>query len=229
MVKNIPWSIISKIALEDLRGIKKGKSKNRNKNFRKRLIPWSPRQVLSRATCLAEENGVCLLLVDPKNTSKRCPQCGLVSNENRKGEKFSCVRCCYTTSSGHAAARNIIAKTFSNYQEFTVPDSKNRKHVVSGDCLIHSHFTYLKEANHMGARGRPVTNNDATTKHIVTDIETWNAMNAAKRSPSESLGDVLRRLLKMPAKFSNLSIDKPEKAEKVDKTEDTDKKKKKKE
>jgi hypothetical protein len=44
-VKQLPWHRLSAIGFEDLNGLKRGKSPNRAKNFRKAAAPWTYRRV----------------------------------------------------------------------------------------------------------------------------------------------------------------------------------------
>ncbi len=51
-----------------------------------------------------------LVLVDPKNTSRTCAQCGHVAAENRKTQsRFRCVACGHTAHADLNAAINILA------------------------------------------------------------------------------------------------------------------------
>jgi len=113
--------------VENLKNLKRGKSKNRNKSFRKKLAPWSYRKAVARIEQLAQENRVRLEFVDPRNTSRRCPICSTAAKENRKGERFLCVVCGYSADSDHVGAQNVIAKTFGNYRELMVPDLQESK------------------------------------------------------------------------------------------------------
>ena len=52
--------------------------------------------------------GKLVLEVDPKNTSRRCPVCGLIDPKNRPSQAvFHCVRCGFEDNADHAAAINI--------------------------------------------------------------------------------------------------------------------------
>ena len=121
--RQLPWPAISVIAVEDLTGLKTGKRPNRSKEFRKRMAPWTYRQALARITCLAQENRVLLLTVDPRNTSRECPICHAVSSENRRGEKFCCVRCGHMADADQVGAQNIIARTRGNSRQSMVAGS----------------------------------------------------------------------------------------------------------
>jgi putative transposase len=49
-----------------------------------------------------------MVAVPPQNTSRRCPECGKVSADNRKTqERFSCVECGFTANADFVAAVNI--------------------------------------------------------------------------------------------------------------------------
>ena len=63
--------------------------------------------------------GVDLHVVDPRNTSRTCPECGSVDKKNRKNrDTFSCVSCGYTASADYVGARNI-AKVAVNRPGFS--------------------------------------------------------------------------------------------------------------
>ncbi len=54
--------------------------------------------------------GGMVLAVDPRNTSRTCPECGHVSAENRKTQAaFACVACGHQADADVNAARNILA------------------------------------------------------------------------------------------------------------------------
>ncbi len=51
-----------------------------------------------------------LVLINPRNTSRCCPQCGHTDKENRKSQaKFSCQECGYSENADFVAAKNILA------------------------------------------------------------------------------------------------------------------------
>jgi IS605 OrfB family transposase len=110
-LNRLPWKSLRILGMEDLKNLKKGKSKKRNKNFRKAIAPWVYRQVLSRARSKAQENRVRLVLVNPANTSRTCPKCGTVHKMNRMGEKFQCIACNHMGDSDHVGALNVLART----------------------------------------------------------------------------------------------------------------------
>ena len=59
-------------------------------------------------------NGGTLLLVDPRNTSRTCAQCGHVSRENRQTQSaFRCVVCGHAANADTNAAINILRRAGS--------------------------------------------------------------------------------------------------------------------
>jgi IS605 OrfB family transposase len=74
------------IKMEDLTGI----TKNSNEYF---LKSWSYYQLQSNIEYKAKMYNIQVVWVDPKNTSRTCPICGLVNEDNRSKDdvrKFSC-------------------------------------------------------------------------------------------------------------------------------------------
>lgn len=109
-VNQLPWSTLRLIAVEDLKHMKTGKQRGRGKNFRKAVTPWSYRQVIEAIRQKAEENGVFLVPVPPAYTSRTCPQCGVESKSNRKGEAFNCVSCGHSADADTVGAVNVLSK-----------------------------------------------------------------------------------------------------------------------
>ncbi|NBE55688.1 RNA-guided endonuclease InsQ/TnpB family protein [Streptomyces boluensis] len=57
----------------------------------------------------AESAGREVIAVDPRNTSRECPECGHVAKENRPTqEKFHCVSCGHTAHADTVGARNVL-------------------------------------------------------------------------------------------------------------------------
>mgnify|MGYP001578809643 CR=1 FL=1 len=133
-VKELPWDRIGVLGIEDLRGLKKGKSPTRSKGFRKAMAPWTVRQAVARLTCLAQENRVRLVAVNPKNTSRMCPACRTVSKDSRRGELFDCVRCHYSADADHVGAINILARAIG------APLTNSQQSMVAGLPHGESHY-----------------------------------------------------------------------------------------
>lgn len=99
------------ISLEDLTKIKTPVSKAQ----RLRHNQWSFYQLRNFIKYKAELNGVEVFLVNPRNTSRQCSQCGHISKENRKTRNdFKCLSCGFSARADDNAAMNIAAKASIN-------------------------------------------------------------------------------------------------------------------
>lgn len=58
----------------------------------------------------AESAGREVKVVDPRNTSRTCAECGTVDAASRRAERFACVACGHTDDADINAARNILAR-----------------------------------------------------------------------------------------------------------------------
>jgi len=96
------------IALEELKGI--GESTVRHSQ-RRRHKSWAFNQLRQFVTYKAKIAGVLVQLVDPRNTSRTCPECGFVSKSNRKSQSlFSCQQCGFASNADLVGATNISRK-----------------------------------------------------------------------------------------------------------------------
>jgi predicted transposase len=78
-----------------------------------------------------------LIMVDPKNTSKTCPQCGFVSGSNRVVQSLFCCRACgFSGPADVIAARNIASRALGDAPYAACPHpqsiSQGRRKTVSG-------------------------------------------------------------------------------------------------
>jgi len=100
------------IALEDLGGIRKAPVR---RSQRSRLSNWSFYQLRQFISYKAERVGIPLVLVDPRNTSRTCPECACVDKANRVSQRlFSCIQCGYSAPADTVAAVNISARAVVN-------------------------------------------------------------------------------------------------------------------
>ncbi len=94
------------VAVEDLTGIHMRITVSRRQ--RATLTSWSFAQLRFFLTYKAMRNGVRLVSIDPRNTSRTCPSCGTIDKKNRKSQRlFSCVSCGFAGLADHIAAENI--------------------------------------------------------------------------------------------------------------------------
>lgn len=97
------------IALEDLKGIRDRLTVRRSQ--RAAIHSWSFYDLRQKIAYKARREGVQVVMVDPRNTSRTCPQCGCVDKRNRKTQAmFSCVECHFVGMADHIAAVNIARR-----------------------------------------------------------------------------------------------------------------------
>jgi putative transposase len=100
------------IALEDLSGIRKAPVR---RSQRSKHSNWSFYQLRQFISYKSERAGVRVILVDPRNTSRTCPECDCVDQTNRVSQRlFSCVSCGYSAPADTVAAVNISARAVVN-------------------------------------------------------------------------------------------------------------------
>jgi putative transposase len=101
------------IALEELSGIR-GRARA-HKPQRRELHSWSFAQLRAFIEYKAALAGVPVVFVDPRNTSRTCPACGLVDKANRRSQDtFLCVLCGCAGHADHFAAVNISRRAAVN-------------------------------------------------------------------------------------------------------------------
>jgi IS605 OrfB family transposase len=94
------------IGLEDLTGIRL--RARLRKPRRVDLHSWAFAQLGQFLAYKATRAGVPLVHVDPRDTSRRCAECGHVDKRNRPSQAlFRCRHCDHTANADHNASRNI--------------------------------------------------------------------------------------------------------------------------
>lgn len=97
------------IAVEELTGIRDRTTVRRRQ--RARHCNWSFNQLRAFLTYKATLVGVILIAVDPRNTSRTCPECGHCEKANRPDQaRFRCRSCGHSGPADTIAARNIRAR-----------------------------------------------------------------------------------------------------------------------
>jgi len=96
------------IALEDLKGIRL-RTRFR-KGQRAKMGGWAFAQLRTFVEYKAKLAGVPVVIVDPRNTSRTCAECGHCEKANRSSQaEFQCRSCGHTAHADLNAARNIRA------------------------------------------------------------------------------------------------------------------------
>jgi len=87
-----------------------------SKRFNRMMSSWAFRQLVDFVKYKAEREGIQVIFVDPRGTSKTCPRCGHASRANRpKQSQFRCVSCDYQGNADAVAALNIAARGLEVY------------------------------------------------------------------------------------------------------------------
>ena len=68
---------------------------------------WAFRKLKDFVEHKAEYEGLFMDTIDPRNTSKRCNECGFVHDNNRHSETFECRRCGKQNHADYNAAKNV--------------------------------------------------------------------------------------------------------------------------
>ncbi len=112
------------IKLEDLSGIRDRITVK--KAQRAGIASWSFYQLRTFIEYKGVLNGVPVVAVDPRNTSRECSECGYIDKRNRSSrDDFRCIRCGYAAPADINAATNISrrAAVMQPYAEVSVhPD-----------------------------------------------------------------------------------------------------------
>lgn len=101
------------IALEELKGIRSRVTVR--KPQRATLHSWSFAHLGGLIAYKAERSGVPVVYVDPRNTSRTCPECGCIDKRNRQTQSsFLCITCGLAGPADTFAAVNIGRRAVVN-------------------------------------------------------------------------------------------------------------------
>ncbi|AIJ04875.1 Transposase, IS605 [Methanocaldococcus bathoardescens] len=102
------------IVLEKLKGLKKSKlNKSKPKNIRKALHIWSYADLIKKIKYKAKLEGVPVVEISPRNTSKTCSRCGYVNRRLKNERIFVCPKCGLEIDRDLNASINIAKKVAS--------------------------------------------------------------------------------------------------------------------
>jgi putative transposase len=97
------------LALEDLTGIRERATVRKSQRYERRS--WAFSQLRQFIAYKAEMAGIPLILVDARNTSRTCPQCGHCAKENRRSQsEFLCVQCGFQAHADVVGATNVCRR-----------------------------------------------------------------------------------------------------------------------
>lgn len=95
------------LVFEELTGIRDN-AKAHGRANRRRLHSWSFARLGAFVSYKAALRGIRIANVEPRDTSRRCPACGLIDKKNRRTQStFRCVRCGYERNADLVASWNI--------------------------------------------------------------------------------------------------------------------------
>ena len=103
------------IAVEELTGISKRVTVR--KSQRNKLNNWAFYSLRQMIEYKARLNGVTVIAVNPKNTSRQCSNCGHISKNNRKTQsQFVCQKCNFSANADFNASLIIRERAMSTCQ-----------------------------------------------------------------------------------------------------------------
>lgn len=119
---------------------------DRGKKANKRDSSWVRGKVMKKITDQLKWHGYDWVTVDPAYTSKMCQQCNNIHDDNRKGKRFTCTVCRYTSDADFNAAVNIreraLDKEVSSIVEKYRYSTKKRHWALKG-LLKTRHCSYM--------------------------------------------------------------------------------------
>jgi len=80
----------------------------------------------------AEEKGIKVVQIDPKNTSRKCSRCGYVEKSNRRKAVFKCKECGYELHADFNASKNIGLKYLQTRQKSVSSSGQGQLALKSG-------------------------------------------------------------------------------------------------
>ena len=106
-IKQIDFSQIKAIVVEDLKKVKHGTRGTFSRVFNRRLSHWLYKysETLMERKC--EELGIEVIRKNPWKTSQFCRHCFKWDRRNRRGDKFRCVNCGHGEHADFNASKNL--------------------------------------------------------------------------------------------------------------------------
>jgi len=101
-INKINFSNIKVLYIEDIKYLRF------KKHCSKFLRCWRYALIFQKLKFKCEELGIEIKEANPKNTSRRCSTCGWVSEKNRDGTSFKCLKCSCMANADINGAKNIL-------------------------------------------------------------------------------------------------------------------------
>jgi transposase len=99
--------------MEDLRHIRTRITAGRKQ--RAVLHSWAFSQLRMFVEYKARIEGIPVAVVDPRNSSRECSECGHIDKRNRPSQsKFRCLACGYEANADYNAALNLKGRAFAS-------------------------------------------------------------------------------------------------------------------
>jgi putative transposase len=108
----------SAIAFENLTGIRRlyRKGNGQGRKYRQKMNSWSFYELQRQVQYKADWEGIPVVLVDPKRTSRLCPVCGDRIQEDRQNKrKMLCTNCGKSMDRDVVASMNVARKAWSRF------------------------------------------------------------------------------------------------------------------
>lgn len=102
----------------------KGK-RGRSRIFRRRNNNCAYSYLSHRLEEIGCSEGFRVLYINPRDTSRRCPQCGEGNKSNRRGELFLCAACDFTAHADRVGAMNLALKSREEHPSLGVALPEN--------------------------------------------------------------------------------------------------------
>jgi IS605 OrfB family transposase len=106
-IKQIDFSQIKMLVIEDLKKVKHGKRGTFSRVFNRRLSHWLYAYTASLLVRRCQELGIEVERKDPWKTSQRCHACGKWDKRNRRSDRFLCVNCGHFDHADLNASKNL--------------------------------------------------------------------------------------------------------------------------